>query len=74
LTTNLTFDIYISQKDGIWSNPNEFDYDMQFKNMTPNRPFKIYSGMLKSDDAFVVAMNVHGYDIGANKPLPFKVE
>jgi len=42
----LKFDIYLSFKDGIDSNPNQYDHDFSFKNLTVSNDFVIHKAMI----------------------------
>lgn len=72
LSSDQPFDVYISQSEGAYSNPNQFNFDSQFLNVTPGRDFTITNSILRRDGPFVVAMKSNAYDFVNNKPLQFK--
>lgn len=69
LTSNQPFDVYISQRDGAHSNPNQFNYDSSFLNVTPGRNLTIRPDMLTRDGPVVVALKSNAYDFATNTPL-----
>lgn len=72
LQSSVPYDLYISEKESIYSDPNPFDYDSQFLNMTPNRNFTLVPGNLKYNNGFVVAVKLHAFNTAKNSANPFE--
>ena len=64
LTPNITSDIYISK--GSKSDPNNFVYDMSFKNVMANTTFNADNLGLTSSDGYSVAVYVSAVNETAN--------
>jgi len=62
IQSNVAFDLYVSETEGVNSNPNPFNYDLQFSNMTANRNFSLHASNLKYNSGFVMLIRLHAYD------------
>lgn len=68
ITPNVTSDIYILKSAA--GDPNDFVYDMSFKNVTSALTLNSYEIGLKSDEGYSVAVYVSAINEGKNELLP----
>ena len=73
LSSDVPFSVYLSYGADVTSNPNQFSYDMFFKEVQPGFALKL-SDEIVPDGDYVAAIKVHGYDTLNNKPLANKIE
>lgn len=64
MSTNMT--VYIGYGEG--ANPGKFENDIVFKNWTPQRKLVLNKNNIPTDTGYTLAVEVHGYDYGANTP------
>lgn len=64
-----SYDVYISWSQGVDSNPNEFNHDASFTNISASRKLYIRDEMIQGSAGYVASVKVSSYNYTTNKPI-----
>jgi len=66
-----TFDLFIGDTLGPFSNPNRFNHDIAV--LSVQNTFIVTNAIIKNTTGFVAALRVHSFDHHANAANPFNI-